>query len=410
MLQINSFDKYRDLCVLNILLVVVYFSLYAFLNIQIDEKTMFATHDSGTYLNVTHWMQGTSDSTDIQIRPYLYPAILLALYEGTGPYGLWLFQFLCWIISINLIFLSIKRFSPKKIFAFIGAGFAALNFSYVLLTFHALPEVVTTFLLSVYLYYISGNIKNWHNLDFFQTSLLILVLLAVLKPLFFLIVIFLLLVIFPIFYFRQYLAKPRKFLLLLLVLSPMILQIIIMKINFDSWNVSKIGGNTFRDYFFAEGLQQINQIKYEDAVKKAQEFSVQEQMQFILAHKLTYLNLYLGNLKENIDGEPVFLEVPVFHKAIYKFTTNLNTVYFYLHLLFLIPVIITILKTIKDKESEFTYLLLGTAIILYFILLTSGISFWQGDRLVMPSLPVWIFLYFLVIHYWRVRFTGVTVR
>jgi hypothetical protein len=391
-------------------LLTVYFLLFGFLNIQIDETTMFATHDSGTYLNVAQWIQGTSDSTDIQIRPYLYPAILLVLYEGTGPYGLWLFQFLCWIISINLIFLSIKRFSPKKIFAFIGAGFAALNFSYVLLTFHALPEVVTTFLLSVCLYYISGHIKNWQDTIFFQTSMLILVLLAVLKPLFFLVVLFQLLVIFPIFYLRQYMAKPRQFFVLLLVLSPLILQIIIMKINFDSWNVSKIGGNTFRDYFFAEGIQQINQIKYEDAVKKAREFSPQEQLKFILAHKLTYLNLYLGNLKENIDGEPVFLEIPVFHKSIYKFTSNLNTLYFYLHLLFLLPVIITILKTIRDKESEFAFLLLGTAFILYFVLLTSGISFWQGDRLVMPGLPVWIILYFLVIHYWRVRISGRRIR
>jgi hypothetical protein len=40
------------------------------------------------------------------------------------------------------------------------------------------------------------------------------------------------------------------------------------------------------------------------------------------------------------------------------------------------------------------------ALMLYYILLTSGISFWQGDRLVLPALPLWLVLYSLIIHFW----------
>ena len=405
---IRSLEKHRDIYLLNLILLTVYFASFALLNIHINRTTLFFSHDSITYLNVTHWIQGVSNTMDSQIRPFLYPAILLVLYEGIGSVGLWFFQFLCWIISINFIFLSIKHLSKRSCFGFLGSSVATLNFSFLLLTFHALPEVLTTFLLSVYVFFISTNIKKWRDLEFFHGSLLILVLLVVIKPLFYLMVLFTLLVVLPLFYLRKYFRKPRKFIVLFLILTPLILQVAIMKIKYDSFTVSEISGNTFRDYFFAQGLQHIDHIKYEEAVREAQHFSASEQVKFILSHKLLYLTLYAGNLKGNIDAEPVFLEVPVHYKSLYKFTSNLNTFCFYLHLLFLVPVFFTLATTIIRREYDFTFLFFCLSFPLYYILLTSGISFWQGDRLVLPGLPLWIFLYFFVIQYWRVGLSPFT--
>jgi hypothetical protein len=408
LLRIGFPEKYRNLYLLNLILISFYFILFFALKININKTLMFSTFDSSTYLSVANWIQGSSAANYTMIRPFLYPLVLVICYNGFGPFGLWLFQFLCWIFSINFLFLAIRRITGNSALSFIGAGLFALNCSFFMLTFHALPEVLTTFLLSFLVFIISCNFHNFRTLAFFQRTLLILVLLAIVKPVFYFVLVFLLLVIFPIYYLKENLRRPKKFLISLLILIPLFIQIGIMKYRFNTFGVSEIGGNTFRDYFFAQGLQNINNITYEDAVHQAQTHSGNEQISYILAHKKSYLKSYLGNLYDNIDAEPVLLESPVLYKPLYRFTTNLNTIYLVLHLLFLIPLIFVIVNSARKRKYRDVVLFLWMAALLYYILLTSGISFWQGDRLVLPSLPLWITLYILITNYLSFRQNGNT--
>jgi len=398
----RSFSNFQ-LFLLNLILVAGYFILINFLEISVNEDLLFSTSDSMTYLNVTNWILGHSDFGSTRTRPILYPFILLVFYKGFGTFGIWGLQFLCWLFSINLVAIAITKWTGKQMYGFIGASLMALNFTFLFLTFHALTEILTVFLIAILVYFISVTIDRVRDFSFFQGCLLILVLLAILKPLFYLVVLFLLLVIFPVFYFRKRFLSTKNLIISMLILSPLILQITIMKTKYGSLNVSDIGSNTFRDYFYADGLHIINNISYENAVKLAQQETPHERIKKILAHKALFMGLYFVNLKSNIASEPILINFSNPHKTLYRITSIGNRVIFFLHLFFLIPVLLTLIRTYKRRQYDYFISLVVLAILLYIILITSGISFWQGDRLVLPGLPLWIPLYLLVFHYWFSR-------
>ena len=80
--------------------------------------------------------------------------------------------------------------------------------------------------------------------------------------------------------------------------------------------------------------------------------------------------------------------------------TVVNTIYFLIHLLFNLPLIFTLIFAFITKERVVVNFILILTMLLYFILLTSGISYMQGDRLVLPSLPIWVILYITIVYYW----------
>jgi len=406
MIQVTHSFKNSQLILLNLILIAGYFILMGFLGISVTKDFLFSTTDSVTYLNVTNWFSGLSDFGHARIRPILYPLILLIFYKGFGSFGIWGLQFLCWLLSINLVFITISKWTGRQVYGFIGAGLMALNFTFFFLTFHALTEVLTVFLLSILIYFITVKIDRVRDFGFFQGCLLILVLLTILKPLFYPVVLFLLLVIFPVYYLKKKFLNPRNLLVSLLILTPLVLQIGLMKIKYDSLNVSNIGSNTFRDYFYADGLHILKNISYEDALKLAQQETPDERLKNILANKALFMGLYFVNLKSNIASEPIILNVPYPHKTLHWITFVGNRIVFFLHLLFLIPVLLTLIRTYRNKQFDHFIFLSVVATLLYIILITSGISFWQGDRLVLPALPLWITLYLLVFNYWHSRMSG----
>jgi asparagine N-glycosylation enzyme membrane subunit Stt3 len=80
-----------------------------------------------------------------------------------------------------------------------------------------------------------------------------------------------------------------------------------------------------------------------------------------------------------------------------------NLFYFYLHCIFLVLLVISIYISHKEKEKRNVIIYSISGTLIYYILISSGISFWQGDRLVLPSLPIFIFLYIFSVYIDRVR-------
>lgn len=389
--------KYSDVVVLNYLLLLIYYFFFNSLNIDIESGIMFTTFDSTTYFQTSNEFYKFSETGFSNIRPFLFPLILLIAYNTIGVLGLWLMQVLFWFIAINLLYFSIKKTTKNKVLPYVGSLLMATNFSLLGLTMQCLTEVTTVLLLSILLYVIAAYISKIRLLTFFHRVMIVFVLLAVLKPVFVIPLLILLFVIMPVFYLKQYIQTPKKLLFLFILLLPLFFQLTLMKFKYNVFTVSKISSETFRNYLFAQGVQQNENSSIADARQKAVAFTSEEVNAYLLENKALYASIYFQNLKNTIKGGTSFLIGPrgFIYTEWAKYMTLLNSIYYYLHILFILPLLGLLYYLFKKKSEQSFFLLLIPLLIVYYIFLTSPVSFNEGDRLVITTLPLWIFVYVL---------------
>lgn len=81
-----------------------------------------------------------------------------------------------------------------------------------------------------------------------------------------------------------------------------------------------------------------------------------------------------------------------------KYMTIVNKIYYYLHFIFILPILFLMIYFLGKKQFAKFVIILIMAFLCYYYILVTGISFWQGDRLVLPSISIWTFLYIFVIY------------
>lgn len=396
-----NWKKYKDIYLLNYLLIIVYVIAFIVLEVEVTERLMFSTVDS-----VTYWLSGNefykfNVAGYSEIRPFLYPLIIVVVHNIFGTYGLWIMQMLFWFLAINLIFVSLKKITASRIVSFTGCFIIALNMSYYVLTFIALTEVTINFLIAILIYFTASNINRLNSLRFYHGCLFLFVTLAVIKPIFYLPTLLMLFFILPIFYFKKYKGNLLGVFKLLLIITPLLFQLTLMKVKYGSFTFSKIGPNTLSWGMLSQGVQQNNNISLDAARAIAQNFSYSQRVSYLLDNKLLYTQIYFQNLRENIKALPCFILYPnnFTQPVIVNYMIIVNTVYYYLHLIFIFPLLFCIYMAYKRKKrygNGHLILFITTAALIYYIFLTSPVSFGEGDRLVLTALPAWVFLYSIV--------------
>lgn len=384
---------------LNVVLIACYIIVYNSLLIDISDQTMFSTHDAKSYLNVAFWIEGDSFGHSTLVRPFLFPLLLMVVYNLGGTIGIWVLHFLFWIVSINLVFRAINNITKSVVLSYFFALLVALNITYIVLTLHALTEVTTTFLLSILIYYVFTNYGRIREIKFFYTCLVIIACLTVVKPIFIGVLLGLLLIVLPSIYSKQLIRQPVKIGLLLIILTPIFTQIGIMKTKHNYWGISKVGSIALDNCLMAQGVRQLENINDRRlSIRKAK--IIDNKATFMLDNFVVYTKIYLTNIKKNINAVPVFLSWPkgVKHKKLSWYMEKMNSFYLLLHLFFVLPLIWTLIKTYKNKNFDVFLMLLGISLLMYYYLLASGISSTQGDRLSIPMLAVWPVLYAYIIH------------
>lgn len=398
----EHFKTYKDFYILNYLLLIIYFLFFNSLKIDIESGIMFTTYDAKTYVYTSNEFYKFSETGFSNFRPFLYPLVILIVLKTIGVTGLWLMQVCFWFISINLVFRAITTITQSRVLSYAGSLIMAVNFSYIGLTMQCLTEVTSLLLVSTLVYFVASRIKQAASLSFFHGASFILILLAVLKPVFFLPALFMLVVILPCFYLKKYLQAPKKLLILLLIVLPLFFQMMIMKVKYNTFAVSQISSETFRNYLLAQGVKQNDNTTWEAARQKAVGFTSSEMFSYLLENKALYGELYLQNLKDNIAAFPSFLIGPrgFIYTGLGRYMTVTNTIYFYIHLVFILPVLGIFYLMYKRKQvNSYFILLVFPFVLMYYIFLTSPVSFGEGDRLVITALPLWVFLYALIVNY-----------
>lgn len=393
--MISLKNRNLELLLLNGIGIVVYTVVFFNLNIDVSNEIMFSTVDSKSYLDVANWLENGVDTEQVSKRPILYPVILLVATKIGGVNGIWMLQVLFWLFSVNFIFLAIKNLTQSVTPSFIGAFIFMANLSVIALTLHALTEVTTIFLLSMLVYFLSSKRKHFRKSRFLHTGLFVLVLLTIVKPAFSIPLYGVLFIIFPLFYLREHLKRPKLFIRLFMILLPLIIQLSIMKTKYDELAVSTIGPITFTNYFVAQGVQEIDSTNREQALSKAMDFSTDEELDYVYEHLSIYSRLFWWNVFDNIDGKPTFLLYPKERENFQfaEFMRVYNRLTVMIHYLFILLALPLTILLLKKKKYSFFFLLGFLYLLGLYYVLTTGISFWQGDRLTLASIAIWSFLY-----------------
>jgi hypothetical protein len=388
------------LLVLNVVSIVFYFWMVSIIGIEVNFKTMFATNDAITYRSVAHWITDSIQTDNTAIRPILYPIFLAVTSKIGGVYAIWFFQFTMWLISINVTFLSVQRISKSIIWGSFAAFILITNLSLIALTFHALTELITVFLLSITIYLCVKNHEKFRSLSFFRNLLILFVLLTLVKPTFYLPLLGLLFVVLPLFYFKSIFKNKKNLLVLAVILTPLIFQMILVKKKHNEFAVSKISGKTVNEYILAQSIVDKHKIERDSALIVVASMTSAEKTDFIKQNLSLVTNRFKMNLEGNINSAPIYLMsfIKKPNQKLIDYMAKVNQRYYKWHRCFLFLLIPFLLLLYRKKDFNMLYIALFFSLLNIYYILVTGISFWQGDRLTLSALGIFAFLYVYMLH------------
>lgn len=355
---------------------------------------LFVTSDAVTYHDVAIWLLTGEDTDSLSTRPLLYPFLLMVILKLGGNAALFYVQILFWVLAVNFCYASLWSLCKNKLVSFLGAAILACNLSLMALVAHALTEVITVFLLSVMIFLVVKHRAEYKHFSFGLRLLGLFVLLTLVKPVFYLPAACLL-VSALFFYRKQLFYKPMKLMLFALILLPMIGQMTLVYSKFDSFKVSTIGSRTLTRYFFAQGIARLENLDRQTAIVKAESCSKTERLKYLSANSSVYLSLFLGNVKGNIKGAPIYLKYPntLNGQISERFMKHYNHISFQLHWIMLFLGLVILVVLWRKKNVELFIPVLVCFLLNIYLLLVSGISFFQGDRLTISNIAIWSVLY-----------------
>lgn len=398
MKQIFDFCKKPEFLLLNGILLIYFIVISNQLPYGVSDDLILFAPDSQTYYHTGSEFYRWNETGDSIIRPFLYSTILKLFYDWGGAWLVVSFHVLCWIASANLIFYGIKFVTNHVFTRFVAVGVYMANISLITYTYFGLTELFTVFLLSLACFFILQTVKKGLNQSTWFQILFIFVLLTVVKPLFQYPLLVILIV--GLIRFRKTVFSSRKSRLTCVsILLPLLLQMGMMYQKYGIFRVSTIDSHTFDTYFVAQGIREIQGVKDIDVSKQmALSLSKEEKKAFVLSNKHKFVELFFKNITANILAIDSSFIVPKGYHANYWFDymNNYNLkLFLYSRGILVIFLVLTVVDILRWKWMK-NWQPIALGLVLYYIVFGSGISFSQGDRLVVFSIPVWICLYVLL--------------
>ncbi len=394
------------LIMLNLFAIGFYaFIIYDFGALSFIKNNLYLTSDSLEYLGYSKWLSGESDYCDAA-RTYFYPLLLMIANGLFGLIGPWIMQLLFWIIGCNLVYLSISKLTGRPFLSVISFLIVSTNISVIVYSTHALTETTVFFFLGCLSYLLAIGIGKFNKGYLFFSITFLLTLLVVTKPLYgYLWFLYLLMIL--IFHFRNLLKKPLLILLFLLASIPFIGQMAINKSHLGTFSNNVIANYNYKTYFFrkvkyfAETNPHNNFDKLPDSVhasmiKKIEPIGDSEIRTFIFSNPIAVGEVIWDNLNQNLNSGNPYIPLK-YHETMCKWVSFSATILFYFHLLMTGLWIYFLWNRFKERRASIYLFIFFIGVMTYFILYTSAISFWAGDRLISPAIVLWSGLYPLLI-------------
>jgi len=398
-------------------LIFYFFIVFGFNYHNSFEDIVFCSVDARGYQQVANWIWGKLESTPYtELRPFMYPLVMGISQSLMGNAGIWMIQGLFWFIAVLLLFSVVLHISHNKFIAYFTSLLLIVNISSIVLTLHGLSETLTLFLVCVYIYILFHK-ERFNTLNYWCYLLLASSFLTCTRPVFqFLMIFTLCYSVIHIFIKNRNLLK--KYILYLLIgLFPVMVQLSIVKINHGEWKISERFDSAIRYHYYSRLKSKIDGISIADARKIAANQSKNEIYTYIFDHPKESFNNYKEILLENLKASSSLSKSPTKHEFLIKFSIIMNGFAYYLHIIMFFLLILTTIIYINDKRSAGSRTQFETIIFLaipmYVNLLSSGLVFCAGDRIILPSQPLWIVLYtftiiLLVEKYKKIMGTAIT--
>lgn len=196
----------------------------------------------------------------------------------------------------------------------------------------------------------------------------------------------------------------RGIVVMVIALIPLSVQFGIMKTRHDTWAFSKVGQQTANRYAFALLYGSTNHLSLTQARQAVKEYDIADMLSYTIQHPSSAFRVWVTLVRKNLTAGSAVTDIPRPRPVSTSFMKQTNKVYAYIHLAMTIPLAICMFLAWRQKKTALKQTL---AILLFPICLvftTSGLTFWQADRIVAPVVPLWIVLYTITL---RALYSGV---
>ncbi|HYG53423.1 MAG TPA: hypothetical protein VD905_21190 [Flavobacteriales bacterium] len=401
--KLSTFIKTnRILLILNLVIVSYYawFMAYFGFGVRIDEL-VFSASDAREYQDYILFLKGQSGYCNPN-RPFFYPLLLMVATTLGGAKGVWLMQAFFWLATCNLSYLSVKKMGGGIFWSSISFLLIGTYFSANILTVYALTEITILFLLSLLVFMFSQSFGKVKKISWGISILAILAILFATKP-FFQLSLWVAVVLFMICFFNVIRKRKIVWIWILLALSPAIIQYSINKSYHGVWVSDTLIDHNLRWYLmnkvdFYEATGNLEEFNYlSDSVYKAREaklaeLSIHEVRSYLWEHKSATFTVMVDNFCANVNTANPYLDAAA-NPNLSMRSWKVNGKFLRLHIYMFIALFIYFAITLWKKPGEFHFYLLCLGFICYMILLSVSITFWAGDRLVVPAIAIWAVMY-----------------
>ena len=347
-------------------------------------------------------MDGTPSTYKTE-RPFLFPLIVAVLNKIGGPHFIWLFQMSALVIGNLFLYKASHLMFRNVLISVLASLIYFSNFSLNAISFHALTEPITVCGVAVLVYI--GTKRYLGLIDkhsFWSWTLLVLGLLVVIKPVF-TIPFFLSLLLLVIHILRKKVfVKDLRRIALSVGIGVVLFQMILMRIHSGEFGISQIGEKTLKNYLIAQTIAETENITRQDALDYVADMEVSDVRETISQHPGTVFQLFTQNLLDNVQADS-YLEnyrIEENDKIQADFMRTYNSNILFLLCFIVVAGLVQLLMKFKTlgHEQFAVYFLL---ILLLYLTLVTGVAFDQRDRLMLPALPLWIFLWFFYLKEFR---------
>jgi hypothetical protein len=348
--------------------------------------SVFSSPDSREYRAVADWIFGGASTPASAWRPFLYP-LLIGLAERLGGIpGVWLLNVALWLITLNVAFAATYRFVKSNWAGALVFLVLATNVSLILLSFEGLTEIAVVALLAVWAYGLS-HLTTRPTPSQVAWALLPVALLVVLKPEF-----ELLLAVVAVALVVLIIRSPARSLagvVFAACLVPIAIQLAV-NVHFNGYfGISNIGDSTLRGYYLSRLEVAIgHSSNVRSARLQTVGLSTIDAARLVMSHLGRALVVFVSTLKDNLLAGSSFLGGN--HPRILRVILATQLAYAVM-LLAMIPLVALALWRARDGRLA---LLCIAALNVFF---AGGLTFWQGDRITIVALPLWLIAFVVAI-------------
>lgn len=354
------------------------------------------------------------------MRPFLFP-VYLGLYRVIGVAGIQLTQILMNVASLWLVFVSIKSLSNRSWIAGLCTTALVLTPSFNFIAFHALTETLSIFLVCVFIAFIVDHFQRNRQTSLLMATFvvsLILCIRPVVLPFWSLLVAYC-----GICWLRD---RGRAVWQPLLIVTPVLCQLMISSIVTGSGTVASVGAQGFSAWYFPvvygqkeygrfvgrktpeaqEGMRRFPELK-DKLVYVAQNYdiAIKTYVDLLLGqHLIAGSNFVSAGIPANESNSRVLL-------TLRKFSAKLNLLFACVHAVMLALMIVVVVsgRPLFAEKSMLVCYVFGVLLIV-----PSPLAYWQGDRYILLSEPLWLVTYgnlaSLLIARWSERWSISLIR